>query len=131
MSTGTTAIKITLPLPPRTLSPNGRCHWATKARAVKKYRSDAKVAALAAMNEAGVNPPNWNAAKASVTFYKRTAHKGDSDNLTASLKAGFDGIADAGVIANDAGLMPMPPTVSKDAANPRVEIVIEPLSLAE
>lgn len=119
-----TAITITLPLPPRTLSPNGRSHWATKARAVKKYRADAKLAAVHAMNEAGLHPPMWERATAAITVYKRTAHKGDSDNITASLKAGFDGIADAGVIANDSGLTPLPPTVIKDANNPRVEIVL-------
>lgn len=119
------AITIVLPLPPRTLSPNGRSHWATKARAVKKYRGDAKVAALAAMNEAGMRcAPMWERATAAITFYKRTAHQSDLDNLIASLKAGLDGIADAGVIANDSGLTPLPPTVVKDAANPRVEIVV-------
>lgn len=119
-------ITITIPLPPRTLSPNGRSHWRTKASAVKKYRADAKLAAIHAMNEIGINPPQWDRATAEITVYKRTAHKGDSDNTTASLKAAFDGIADAGVIANDSGLVPMPPTVLKDAKNPRVEIKVTP-----
>ena len=31
-------ITITLPLPPKELSPNARPHWAVKARAIKSYR---------------------------------------------------------------------------------------------
>lgn len=121
-----TAITITLPLPPRALSPNGRSHWAIKAKAVKRYRADAAIAAMAAMNEVGIAPPRWERATATVRVYKRTAHRTDSDNMTASLKAGIDGIADAGVIANDVGLVPMPPEMFVDKKNPRVEIdVIE------
>lgn len=36
------SIVITLPLPDRVLSPNARCHWATKSRAVKAARDEAR-----------------------------------------------------------------------------------------
>ena len=36
-----TEIVVKLPWPPQQLKPNWRGHWAAKARAVKRYRSDA------------------------------------------------------------------------------------------
>lgn len=125
-------ITITLPLPPRSLSPNGRSHWATKSRATKKYRRDAELAAVSAMMELNMRfAPQWELATAKVSFYWRTAAKHDSDNSTASIKAGFDGIADAGVIKNDSGLTPMPPEMFVDRKNPRVEITIQEIATAQ
>ena len=45
----------------------------------------------------------------------------------ASMKAGFDGLADAGLVLNDSGLSPSVVAMEVDRGNPRVEIVIEPL----
>ena len=44
---------ITLPLPPKELSPNTRVHWGRKARATKKYRLVATVATDLALREQG------------------------------------------------------------------------------
>ncbi len=121
------AITITVPVPPNALSPNARPHWAVKMKAKQKYRRDACLASIHAINTAGIDwAPMWKMAYAQITVYKRTAHTGDRDNIIASLKAAFDGIADAGVIANDSGLIPLPPTVLKDAKKPRVEITVTP-----
>lgn len=125
----TDTITITVPVPAEALWPNKRPHWATKARAVKKSRCVAHLASMHAMQESGIyQKPKWTMAKAAITIYMRTAHKPDRDNVIAALKSTFDGIADAGIIANDAGLIPLPPTVLKDAKSPRVEITVTPCS---
>jgi len=110
---------ITLPLPPRELSPNWRGHWAQKAKAVKKYR---QLAWAVAMSETRCN---WPTANAQATFYFRDRRRRDRDNLLASLKSAFDGLTDAGVIDDDSGLTHLPVIVEYDKANPRVEITVE------
>lgn len=119
---------ITLPLPPRALSPNARGHWAKKMKAVKKYREDAALAALAA------GAKTWEpltSAKVECRFFFRPRKQGggrmpDPDNLIASMKAGFDGLTDAGVFADDNKLVHLPPLRAWDA-EPRVEIHVSAL----
>jgi Holliday junction resolvase RusA-like endonuclease len=111
---------IVLPLPPRELSPNARPHWAAKARAVRQYRETAYLSALA---ECRARP--LRVARVTARFYFRTQRRRDRDNLLASLKPAFDGIADAGVVANDAGMIHMPVEQYVDRIDPRVEIAVE------
>jgi crossover junction endodeoxyribonuclease RusA len=86
------AVSFDLPFPAKILWPNGRGHWAEKARAVKAARQAAWAAALAA----GVKslPLGYPFAIA-VTVYPKTRNAIDADNAVASLKASLDGIADA------------------------------------
>lgn len=100
-----TSLTITLPLPPKACHPNARPHWAAKAAAAKKAREDAGYAALAAL--AGRKPPRWLAATIQATFY--TAKKMDGDGLTVWPKNYYDGLQDAGIVANDVGLTHLPP----------------------
>lgn len=78
---------ITLPWPPKELSPNARCHWATKARAFKAYRLDCWACftgfrvALRGRNSFGV------------TFHPPSRRRGDIDNMFASIKAAIDALA--------------------------------------
>lgn len=117
-----TSVSITIPLPPDALKPNARPHWSRKARAAKAYRKHAWAATLAAT---GVGPPErWRRASVQVVAYYPTARHPDPDNLIASLKSAFDGIADAGLIANDKELWPERPVILKDKANPRIEMRI-------
>ena len=116
-----TEITITLPLPPRELSPNSRCHWAKKAKAVAAYREQAKVAGW---RIPASERPAWDIAEARTVFYVPDARRRDRDNLLASMKAAFDGIADAGLIANDYGLRLEGVGVEIDRANPRVEVTL-------
>jgi len=118
-------ITITLPLPNTHLQPNSRPHWRTKAAAVKAYRSDAKHAALAAWIEAGgrANEP-WPEATVTATFFWPTRRRRDKDNALASLKAALDGLFDAGVIADDEHLTPLPVEFGHDALDPRVELCV-------
>ena len=114
---------IVLPLPPRELSPNARPHWAAKARAVKHYREAAYLSSLA---ERPARP--MHAARVTARFFFRNRRRRDRDNLLASLKPAFDGIADARVVANDAGMIHMPVEQYVDRTDPRVEIVVEAMT---
>ena len=116
-------ICIFLPLPPRALSPNARIHWAIKARATKAYRRTCYIMALAAPRTTG--KPRWSHAIARATFYHAQRRRRDGDNLLASLKAAFDGIVDAGLLLDDAGLTHLPVRQEIDRDNPRVEILIK------
>lgn len=82
---------VTLPWPSKALHPNARVHWASKARATRKARHDAKVACLAA----GVRGLDWPAAHVSLTFQPPSRRAHDLDNLLAALKGALDGVADA------------------------------------
>jgi crossover junction endodeoxyribonuclease RusA len=116
------AFTIELPLPRRTLSPNARPHWRTKARAVKAYRTLAWALAVEAL---GGKRPGWPRARARARFFFVDSRKRDGDNFLASLKSAFDGIADAGAVANDSGLAHEPPEFHVDRERPRVEITLE------
>lgn len=114
---------VTLQLPHKSLSPNSRCHWATKARAAKGYRSAAWAVALERL---GRDPaPQWVQAVCQCRFYFPDRRIRDCDNLLASLKSAFDGLADAGIIANDSGLIHLPVVRDVDAHNPHVDIVVQ------
>ena len=118
-------LRLTLPLPAKALSPNARVHWAHKARVVKEHREFAWAIAMLAISPG--RKPKWERAEAEATFYWPTRHRRDRDNAAASLKAYWDGIADAGVLADDAGLVHLPVRMEHDAANPRVEVIIRAL----
>lgn len=121
-----TGYLVVLPLPLKALSPNARCHWAKKAKAAKQYRSYAAFASRCAMSFTG-DAPRWESAVAKISFFWPQQRKRDRDNALASLKAAFDGIADAGIIANDAGLQHEIVTMAVNGERPRVEVVIEPV----
>jgi crossover junction endodeoxyribonuclease RusA len=114
----------TLPLPPKALSPNARVHWRPKARAIAEYRA---AACLAGWEIPARLRPTWAEATAQLTFYFRTKRRRDRDNLAASMKAAFDGLVDAGILADDAGLHHEPVRMEIDRERPRVEITIRPL----
>ncbi len=116
------SFKIVLPLPPRELSPNWRGHWAQKARKAAKYRADAGTACKAMMRRYGI--PTLAAANVQARFYFRDRRNRDRDNLLASLKSGFDGLADVGMVANDSQLTYLPVALDVDKDDARVELWI-------
>lgn len=118
---------ITLDLPPRVLSPNVRAHWATVAMAKKKYRHAAEVLTRAA----GVI--EMGRCTMGLAFYVRDRRglAQDSDNLIASMKAARDGIADAGVVANDRDIEVETPTLAVDRDNPRVVVTLTEIGTKE
>ena len=120
-------ITLTVPIPDRCLSPNSRAHWSRKAKATREARLRRLLSGqLKAMREAGIKPPQWDLAETRVTFYWPTAHRRDADNAMRRMKPMRDGLEDAGVVADDAGLIHWPATMRKDADNPRAEITITP-----
>lgn len=116
-------IRLTLPLPDRTLSPNARAHWAAKARAVKAYRRRAMVEGRRA-----ARPQGWPAAVVRITWHSRTRTRPDPDNALASCKPIWDGLQDAGVLAQDRALRFEPIAFAVDREAPRLEIEITPLA---
>ena len=82
---------IALPYPDKALWPNGRAHWAVKAREAKKLRADAAWATKAASIRIGDSPiPLHITVKP-----KRYGPVPDADNIIAAAKHAIDGIADA------------------------------------
>lgn len=89
-------ITIALPLPPQSISPNGRRGESKiaairKARAIKQYRGHAKLVMASAL--AAVESRDF--AGYSLAFHFRTRHFRDDDNADASVKCYRDGICDA------------------------------------
>lgn len=116
-------MKLTFSIPPKSLAPNARVHYMTKASAIKKHRAAVALVARIEVHNAG-----WKTAERArvrATFYFSTKRRRDADNLLASLKAAFDGLRDAGVINDDAGLEHQPVQVAIDKQNPRVELEVE------
>lgn len=116
------SITISIPLPHRALTPNYGVHWGTKARHTKSYRALAMMTTLSVLKR--TRPPGWLKAECQVKAFYAVNRRRDADNLIASLKSAFDGIADTGVIANDSGLIHLPATIGRDIKNPRIEITI-------
>lgn len=83
---------VDLPYPHKALWPNGRAHWAAKARETQKHRQWAHLATLAELNACEPFTP------ATVTIRVYPKPRGplpDRDNCIAACKAMLDGVADA------------------------------------
>lgn len=83
-------IDITLPWPPKALSPNARVHWSVLAKTKKQYRADCFMQARIQGAKAMQGP-----LKVEITFVPPDRRGRDMDNMLASCKAGLDGLADA------------------------------------
>lgn len=114
---------VTLPLPTRELGPNASSPgaWRRKAKAKKKYREDACLAAIQA-GAKSIKPLRSGVVQCH--FYFRDSRRRDTDNLLASMKSAFDGLVDAGVFVDDNELTHLPATKSVDKQAPRVEVRI-------
>jgi len=121
-------VLVKLSLPPTELWPNARPHRMAKARAVKAYRHEAAIISKQALGR--TRPPRWTAASIEATFYFPTVRRRDPDNCLAALKAAFDGLRDAGVIADDNRLTHLPIRVGGRVPGGAVDLRIEPTSRA-
>lgn len=84
-------MKVSLPWPPKGLSPNSRLHHHALARIKRDYRTDcAWLAKAAKLTAAGAQR-----VKVSITFLPPDRRPRDTDNMLASIKAGLDGLSDA------------------------------------
>jgi len=115
------ALTVTVGIPARTLSPNARCHWAVKFKAVKRARTESWASAQVAMYEANVKG-GWTDATCAVVWHARDSRRRDKDNCLASLKATFDGLVDAGLLKDDNAITHLPLVILVDHKNPRVEL---------
>jgi hypothetical protein len=82
---------IALPYPDRALWPNGRAHWAVKAREAKKLRRDAFFATKAASVRIGDSPIPVHI----ICHPKARGPAPDRDGIIGAAKSALDGIADA------------------------------------
>jgi crossover junction endodeoxyribonuclease RusA len=89
-------IELTLPWPPKDLSPNARIHWTKRAKAAKAYR--AECARQCAAHKWGYE---WKTLQTTgrlhlwIDFYPPDRRHRDDDNMVAAFKSGRDGLADA------------------------------------
>jgi len=82
---------IELPWPHKDLSPNGRVHWARKAKATASYRSECGWRARAQ----GVSPIDADRVAMTIRFCPPDMRRRDMDNIIAATKALRDGLMDA------------------------------------
>ena len=81
---------LTLPWPPRDLSPNARVHYMALAKAKKAYRA----ACAWTAKEQGLKRMDAQRLHLTLTFVPPNRRAHDLDNCLASIKAGLDGLAD-------------------------------------
>jgi crossover junction endodeoxyribonuclease RusA len=112
---------VTLPLPPKSLSPNARISWRSRHRLTKHARTVAKLHTLSALH--GNQPPAFH--HYSLTFYFPDNRRRDDDNASASCKAYRDGIADALHIDDSTLSLCRAPLMLVDRDNPRVEFHLQ------
>lgn len=121
-------VTIELPLPHKSLSPNhviaSRAGRMGKSSKTKAYRTRSRLEVLAKYSQSF--RPQWKRATVRIVWYHKTVRFPDSDNAIASLKAAFDGLTDAGILADDRGLTQEPPTFFADPDKPRVVLHITP-----
>lgn len=107
-----TDVRIELPFPPSGLNPNRKSHYMAKAKIVREYREQVAWTAVASKSEyqrqrtlgtpeGGIRKPLTPPVRAAVTFVVPDRRRRDVDNCLASLKPGFDGLVDAGVLEGD------------------------------
>lgn len=84
------ALILTLPWPPKELSPNARQHWGALSRAKKAYR----VACAWTAKEQGAKRIEAERLHLTITFVPPDRRAHDLDNCIARMKSGLDGLAD-------------------------------------
>ena len=94
-------IIVTLPMPPKVLTPNGR-PWSRrgmigKAVAAKKQRQQAHDSIV----EMQLDSLPWPSVECEYVFYHPLKRRRDDDNYIAAMKAARDGIVQAGLVADD------------------------------
>jgi len=84
--------ELTLPWPPKQLSPNARLHWSVVAKVKKAYRMACFTQAI----NAGMRSIPWDGdVHLWIDIYPPDRRARDDDNVVASFKSGRDGLADA------------------------------------
>ena len=100
------AVSLDLPWPPAALNPNRArgLHWATRREATALYRREcfliAHQAILGRIRRRHFLPLP-TPVSATVTFWMPDRRRRDLDNLLAAMKPAWDGLVDAGLLADD------------------------------
>jgi crossover junction endodeoxyribonuclease RusA len=84
-------MQVTLPYPPRELSPNSRCHWRAKARIGKDYRRTV----FYLCREANLSVAFNGKVHIALHFYPPDNRRRDMVTMVASCKFLLDGLAEA------------------------------------
>lgn len=121
------SVTISLPIPARAISPNGRrgeSRFAAikKSRIIKAHRFFAEAATRSAIVHCGPGVPTF--VGYSLAHYFPTSAFRDDDNADAACKAYRDGIAKALGIDDRTLRKVRLSTMDKDANNPRVDITL-------
>lgn len=119
-----TRVTLELPFPPRELSPNARTHWRQRATYVSGYKRDCYWVAASVV---GTKPQALAApVTAQTTFVVTTNRKRDEDNLSASIKALWDGLVLLGLLAgDDAAVLKHAPIAIEKGKTACVRVVLE------
>lgn len=119
------SITITVPIPDKCLRPNGnKSHWSKVSKARHAQRLGTFMECKKAL--AGRKSPMWEKCIVAPEVRFSTHHRMDNDNIIASLKGVFDGIQDAGIVANDQGLWASRPTIITRSKEPGITLTISP-----
>jgi crossover junction endodeoxyribonuclease RusA len=100
-TTAAPVIEIELPYPPKALSPNARVDYHVLMREKANYKNNVYLLARNARQLAKGTFPLKSPVTVIVTFILPDRIKRDWDNALSSFKAGFDGIVEAGILADD------------------------------
>ena len=84
-------MRIELPWPHKSLSPNARIHWAPKAKLTASYRSECGWRARAQ----GVYPVDADRVQMRIVFCPPDLRQRDKQNMISAVKALVDGLQDA------------------------------------
>lgn len=87
-------IELTLPWPPRELSPNARLHWSKVAVAKRKYRAACWALTLNA-SPSFIPQKSDSKLRVHLLFVAPDRRSYDLDGLLSRMKSGLDGVADA------------------------------------
>ena len=90
----------------------------------REYRNHAMEESMIAAHEQGLSE-HFESATVHVDWYDSRKTSRDELNVPGYLKAGFDGLQDAGIVENDRHMRIGEIRVMYDKPNPRVELTIE------
>lgn len=124
------SITIAIGIPPRSLSANGRTHWAVKSGDKVAAKRIAFLLAKREMLAKNIVKP-WDRFALSVCWYaKQKNWVPDCDNIFSSIKATIDGVGQAGLFVNDKHMEIGRVVRSIDAESPHVVLHFEEIESA-
>lgn len=119
-------VTVSLPIPDRCLSPNARTHWAVRSKAAKRQHAVAFFETVEVLQWPGVTFQPAETHGVRCRWFFRDRRRRDADNLLASMKHAFDGIAEA-LEVDDRTFVHWPADIGYDRERPRVEVTVWPL----